>query len=503
MQYKNIHCNLRSLKLIMSNYSTIKTSLLLLVLSVFCFEVHGQTPQLRSVDCNRINTPLGLNLFANISGANQYKFKVKNLELGLTDSIVKPVRSFYLDEIPTISRHNCNYEVSVCMDQGIGFGDYGDICNPSSIAIITKLRNSDCGKHFTYLYTTVYASQTTADSWDFQIRKAGNPSFVEDIFGMSSRAFNLSMASLAFQQFNQEYEIRVRTTQGSIIQPWGDWCSIYTPAIIAKLRNPDCGRHISQAVSVFSFPLYANITFANSWDFQIRDVQDTNYVEDVFGLPTRKFQLLMAGNLFQLYNREYEIRVRTDQSGIIQPWGEWCSVFTPFPLSKPDFPDLTSISSAGRTIHNSYANSNLHILNNIGETITETYMLYPGPGNGNPQTGAKVLNQGFEQPNKWSVFKVPPVKPTDKSIDFNPSKSIIQLYPNPYSEKLIVSLSSNPIQSLKIDIFNSQNKQIKSIFMDEQKLEINLNYLSPGTYHFQFYDANNILLETKKVIKAY
>ena len=128
----------------MSYCSTVKTSLLLLLLLVSSPEVQGQTAQLRSVDCNRINTPLGLNLFANISGANQYKFKVKNLELGLTDSIVKPIRSFYLGEIPTISRYNCNYEVSVCMDQGIGFGDYGAICNPSSLAIITKLRNSDC-----------------------------------------------------------------------------------------------------------------------------------------------------------------------------------------------------------------------------------------------------------------------------------------------------------------------------------------------------------------------
>ena len=75
----------------MSYCSTVKTSLLLLLLLVSSPEVQGQTAQLRSVDCNRINTPLGLNLFANISGANQYKFKVKNLELGLTDSIVKPI----------------------------------------------------------------------------------------------------------------------------------------------------------------------------------------------------------------------------------------------------------------------------------------------------------------------------------------------------------------------------------------------------------------------------
>ena len=308
----------------------------------FCYlTVDAQLPELISNDCNRINTPLGLNLSANITGANQYKFKIKNLELGLTDSIVKPIHTFYLDEIPTISRYNCNYEVSVSMDVGLGYGDYGTVCTPSSQAIVTKLRKLDCGKHLTELYTTVYASQTTADSWDFQIRQPGSLNLIEDIFGQTSNSFDLSMTSSSFQQFNQEYEIRVRTTQGSILQPWGEWCSIYTPPIMSKLIDLDCGRHISEDVDPFTLSLYANISTADSWDFQIRNIEDTNNVENIFDRPDNTFQLIMAeDDWFQLYNREYQIRVRTTQGGVIQPWGAWCSVFTPFPLSQPLFPDL-------------------------------------------------------------------------------------------------------------------------------------------------------------------
>ena len=471
----------------------------------FCYlTVDAQLPELISNDCNRINTPLGLNLSANITGANQYKFKIKNLELGSTDSIVKPIHTFYLDEIPTISRYNCNYEVSVSMDLGLGYGDYGAVCNPSSVAIVTKLRKPDCGKHLTELYTSVYASQTTADSWDFQIRKPGSLNLVEDIFGQTSNSFDLSMTNSSFQQFNQEYEIRVRTTQGSIIQPWGEWCSIYTPPIISKLIDEDCGRHISEDVDPFTLSLYANISTADSWDFQIRNIEDTNNVENIFDRLDNTFQLIMAeDDLFKLYNREYQIRVRTTQGGVIQPWGAWCSVFTPFPLSQPLFPDLTSVSSAGRTVHNSSTNSNLYILNNIGETITETYKLYPGPGNVNILTGVKILNQGFEQPTRWSVTKVPPKIPADKSINLDTAEANIQLFPNPYSEKLTVLLESDPLNHLKLKISNLQGKQIESIFIDKQKLDIKLDYLSPGTYHFQFYDSNNVLIETKKVIKSY
>lgn len=462
----------------------------------------AQLPKLRNVDCNRINTPLNLNLFANITGANQYKFKVTNLELGTTDSVVKPVRSFYLDEIPLVSRYNCNYEVAVCLDDGAGFGAYGDICTPSTIAIITQLRNVDCGKHFSYIYTTVYAAQTTADSWDFQIRKAGNPSFVEDIFGQATRAFNLSMASIAFQQFNQEYEIRVRTTQGSIVQPWGDWCSVYTPAVIAKLRNVDCGRYFSTAVNPFVFPLYANVSFANSWDFQIRNAEDTNYVEDIFGLPTRKFQLYMASNLFQLYNREYQIRVRTDQGGVLQPWGEWCSVYTPMPpIRKPDFPDLVSVSSSGGTIHNPSANPALYILNNVGETITETFY------GGNPQV-PNILTQGFEQPSRWYVGVKPPLKPSDMPTDDDDylkdlnSNLDISLYPNPYSDNLMVNLIGDQ-EFLRLNIIGSNGRIVKEISITQNTQTLQLEDLESGTYIFDFRNHKDEFVKRIKVIKSY
>ena len=73
---------------------------------------------------------------------------------------------------------------------------------------------------------------------------------------------------------------------------YGNTCSPSSIALMSKLRNVDCGKHIPGTLYPFSLGLYANTTTADSWDFQIRNVQDTNYVEDIFGLPTRKFQLL-------------------------------------------------------------------------------------------------------------------------------------------------------------------------------------------------------------------
>ena len=62
--------------------------------------------------------------------------------------------------------------------------------------------------------TTVYASLSTADSWDFEVRNVTDPATTEVVSGLPTRAFALTMASApSFQLNNQEYEVRVRTVQ--------------------------------------------------------------------------------------------------------------------------------------------------------------------------------------------------------------------------------------------------------------------------------------------------
>ena len=56
-------------------------------------------PQLRGVDCNRSNTQLYQNLYANITGGVQYRFKVTNNTTLVTDSITKATRGFNLNEL--------------------------------------------------------------------------------------------------------------------------------------------------------------------------------------------------------------------------------------------------------------------------------------------------------------------------------------------------------------------------------------------------------------------
>ena len=310
-----------------------RNCLLLLISFFWVFTSYAQLPELRGSDCNRVNTSLTQFLYANISGGTQYRFKVTNINTGVTDSVTFSSRRFRLSDMPSLSRNGCTYEVQVAIDNGSGLGSYGNICTPSSVAIITKLRNADCGKNLSAISSTVYASVSSADSWDFEVRNTSDPSISEVVSGLPSRAFNLTMASSAFQLYAQEYEVRIRTTQNGVVQPWGDWCSLFTPSIITKLRPSDCGR----SLIAMDQSVYATIVTADSWDFEVRNVTDIASTE-IINRPDREFKMTYASNPFQLYNQEYEVRVRTIQGGIVQNWGDWCSLFTPNLVP----PDITS-----------------------------------------------------------------------------------------------------------------------------------------------------------------
>ena len=401
---------------------------LLVFISVFLLGLSGfaQLPQLRSVDCNRVNTQLYQNLYANITGGTQYRFLVTNNTTLVTDSLTKATRGFNLNEIPSLNRYNCTYDVKVRMDNGSGFGSYGNLCNPSTIALTTDLRASDCGKSLPSIGTTVYASLTSADSWDFQVRNVTAPGTVEDVFGLGSRAFNLTMASAPFQLNNQEYEVRVRTTQGGVIQPWGNWCSIFTPSIITQLRAADCGKNLPS----ISTTVYAALATADSWDFEVRNVTDLGTTEVISGLASRAFSLTMASSQFQLNNQEYEVRVRTVQGGTTQPWGDWCSIFTPSIISKlrtvdcgrsltsinyPVYSDVTTADSWDFEVRNVIDLGTTEIINSLDRQfrLTDASALFQ-LFNQEYEIKVRTIQGGATQPwGDWCSVFTPNVAPPE------------------------------------------------------------------------------------------
>jgi hypothetical protein len=283
-----------------------------------------------------VNTTLNKILYAANASADAYWFKLLNTETGVTDSVLSSTRSFAMNDAALSNvTYNCVFDVQVKMsfDGGSSFGSYGPICNPETIALVTTLRTPDCGRSLNSISQTLYANVNVASSWDFEVRNVSNPATTE-IVNTPTRAFNLAMTtSTDFQLLSQEYQIRVRTTQDGVLQPFGAWCSVFTPTIVTELRPSDCGRILTD----IDYPVYAQVADGDSYEFEIRNVTNTG-TSQIVPTPTREFRLTMADPQYQLFNEEYEVRVRAIYNGVSMPFGIWCSVFSP-PSIGPDITD--------------------------------------------------------------------------------------------------------------------------------------------------------------------
>jgi hypothetical protein len=283
-----------------------------------------------------VNTTLNKILYAANASADAYWFKLLNTETGVTDSVLSLTRSFAMNDAALSNvTFNCVFDVQVKMsfDGGSSFGSYGPICNPETIALVTTLRTPDCGRSLNSISQTLYANVNVASSWDFEVRNVSNPATTE-IVNTPTRAFNLAMTtSTDFQLLSQEYQIRVRTTQDGVLQPFGAWCSVFTPTIVTELRPSDCGRILTD----IDYPVYAQVADGDSYEFEIRNVTNTG-TSQIVPTPTREFRLTMADPQYQLFNEEYEVRVRAIYNGVSMPFGIWCSVFSP-PSIGPDITD--------------------------------------------------------------------------------------------------------------------------------------------------------------------
>jgi hypothetical protein len=283
--------------------------------------------QLRSVDCSRVSTPLTQELYAAFTGAVQYKFKVRNQFTNVTDSIISADRSFRLNELPSIARYNCTYDVYVSMDTGSGFGPYSSVCHPVTSPLVTTLRDTDCGKVLLTMFNPVYANQLTADSWDFEIQLGTDASVTQLITNRPSREFSLSLANNSFRLYNTEIKIRCRTVQGGVTQPWGSWCSFYTPNLSPPTITSGCG-------TTFEYLAYEYITCSTvpgAIQYRWR-LRSGSTVVDL--QTTTATQITIADFLTDAmvpaysYNKTYNISVQAFDGTAWTSYGTACTVKT-------------------------------------------------------------------------------------------------------------------------------------------------------------------------------
>jgi hypothetical protein len=82
-------------------------------------------------------------------------------------------------------------------------------------------------------------------------------------------------------------------------------------------------------------------------------------------------------------------------------------------------------------------------------------------------------------------------------------ENTINVYPNPFSDELMVSSNSDRENILMLKVINSEGKFLGSYSISNPLESLDLNHLDPGSYFFKFSNSKEQTIETKKVIKSY
>lgn len=87
------------------------------------------------------------------------------------------------------------------------------------------------------------------------------------------------------------------------------------------------------------------------------------------------------------------------------------------------------------------------------------------------------------------------------SIDVNQSqKFAIDLYPQPASDKLTVSVSDDKI--VRADVYSLDGKRVCNTAVNQKHVDMDLSGLSPGIYLILFRDCNDTVVESRKFVKS-
>jgi hypothetical protein len=292
-----------------------------------CSVLNSQTAQLRSVDCYRTNVGLTQALYANPTGAIGYRFELTNIQLNQTVILDKTVRSMTISEFPTISRYNCNYKVRVAINTGSGFGAFGPICSINSAPLISTLRSVDCPKNLLAINSPVYSNihidaYPNTDFWDFEVRMASDTTISEQLLNRPSREFRLTMASAMFQLSATHYQVRVRTSQSGILQPWGTWCSIFSPA-----DGPPIIWGCGQTLEYLAYQHIKCDTISNAtqYEFMLRTGSNLVSIKSTT-VDSIRIDYFVDANNYPLYNygSTYRIAARAYANGAWTAWGSLC-----------------------------------------------------------------------------------------------------------------------------------------------------------------------------------
>jgi len=264
-----------------------------------------------------LNTPIYAD---EVTGATEYRFEVT--QAGNVRIKDNPVRYFNLTQLTGGAAYGATYSIRVAAKLNGVFQAYGAACNVTTTTNIppTKLKVASCGVTLPTLGTAINATPVpSVEGYKFEVTNGGNVRTLETV----DATFNLTQLS-GGATYATTYSIRVAVRFNGTYGPYGDACTVTTPATAptTSLQATACGSTLAALNSV----LYANsLAGAQMYRFEVtngalvRTVDKTSYY----------FKLTELSGEAITYGTTYSVRVAVMTNSVWGVYGSSCNVTTP------------------------------------------------------------------------------------------------------------------------------------------------------------------------------
>ncbi|MFH2144337.1 MAG: DNRLRE domain-containing protein [Bacteroidota bacterium] len=179
------------------------------------------TTKLINSDCGATDVEFDQILTAKeITGVDYYEFLVENSNIAYSESIVKNVNTFTLNEFAGIE-YNISYDIAVRSILGSDTSDWGDMCQIVTEPLLTQLSDEFCGKANIKQDDILFAKIiNSADNYEFLIEN----SFSGYSYLYTSTDGSLPLNQISGLEIMKIYSVQIKFHSSSNWSDFGEKC---------------------------------------------------------------------------------------------------------------------------------------------------------------------------------------------------------------------------------------------------------------------------------------
>jgi hypothetical protein len=264
-----------------------------------------------------------------IQNATAYRFRVRNTETNVVQTIVRTQGWFQLNMLATYD-YATTYAIDIEVQRnGVWLGYYGPVCNVSSPAVVSsngggaQVVPTQCGVTLAAIYSTISTNPLTGvTGYRFRVTNMTNPSApnqVQILDRGGSQWFTLPM--LATYTYGTQYMIEVSVKTTGTYGPYGSPCVVSSPAV-PMLTN--CGMVVANTHTNVSTQSLNRVT---SYRYELTNMTATPNVVTTIDLPRQYFMFTDFPG-FQP-GATYAVRIAVMSSGVYSLYGDACTITAP------------------------------------------------------------------------------------------------------------------------------------------------------------------------------